>query len=332
MLGLASSACGAKTGLAQPCEIPLTHSRADVVLVLDHSGSMDNPVAPGAETSWEILTDTLAAVLPPFDDALSLGMLTYPVRPINMQSDYCAVASTLNVGVQPSGVSATLGGLGAVGVPLGETPTFDALRTAGNALRSRSTSGTPQFIVLGTDGWPNCNPTLAGAACHCPTSISCDGGVACLDTDRVEAELASLAREGIYTFIIGIELVQSNLQPILETALNQMAVAGGEAIEVGAVRYQRGTDSSSLRDTFEGVLGPLAFCRLRATVSRFDLHNASLHVRGAPTPPRDPDHVDGWDWTDISRGELRIYGASCAQIVHARAVVSLVTDTPLCLQ
>src|SRR5262249_39088811 len=138
----------------------------------------------------------------------------------------------------------------------GGTPTAATLRAL--APRLTALSGRT-FVILATDGGPNCNPDSACGADRCMINIehqsdSCTPGGTlnccasdlfgprnCLDDDATSAAIADLARAGIPTFVIGVP----GSVPYA-AALERMAVAGGTAL-AESPRYYRvdtvGTDA-----------------------------------------------------------------------------------------
>jgi len=124
------------------------------------------------------------------------------------------------VPIQSGGAALILEELGNT-APSGGTPTAAALTRALEYFTTgegASLAGE-KYVLLATDGGPNCNEDLTCAAATCtlniedkcpPNTNCCDAAVdpvgptKCLDEDASVAAVAALAAEGIKTFVVGI--------------------------------------------------------------------------------------------------------------------------------
>jgi hypothetical protein len=143
-------------------------------------------------------------------------------------------------------------------VPSGGTPTGASLGFVGTTPGLLEADNRKDFILLLTDGLPNCNdanpnqicncnPTICGAgscatattpacgaqisACECTQGslpTSCSGGTlckaGCLDKDATTAKIAELKGKGIQTIVVGFGA--DFVGPAVDT-LNAMADSGG---------------------------------------------------------------------------------------------------------
>ncbi|MFP2931978.1 adventurous gliding motility lipoprotein CglB [Pyxidicoccus sp. 3LG] len=121
------------------------------------------------------------------------------------------------------------------GNPSGGTPTSRSLRFVGGLDGLQSADRT-DFVILLTDGLPNCNPENANdgtsAACKCTQtgSAACTGSFVrngCLDMDASVVAVQELAAKDITTIVIGFgaETAGGNGPAVLDA----MARAGGFA-------------------------------------------------------------------------------------------------------
>ena len=122
------------------------------------------------------------------------------------------------------------------GRPFGGTPTSISLRFVGS-LEGMQNPDRTNFVILLTDGLPNCNPENVNdgtnaAACKCTQTgaTACSGSfvrLGCLDTDASVTAVRELADKDITTIVIGFgaETAEGNGPAVLDA----MARAGGFA-------------------------------------------------------------------------------------------------------
>jgi hypothetical protein len=132
-------------------------------------------------------------------------------------------------------------------LPGGGTPTADMLLTL--AVDSGFMSKEARrYVILVTDGVPNCNANLNGATCTCTTS-SCTDSRMCLDDQRTIDAVKALKAADVITFIIGFGAATAS-DPNAISVLNQAAEAGG-APQTGATKYYQAGSQTELRDALD---------------------------------------------------------------------------------
>lgn len=310
-----SDACAART-------LPLERFSAEVIFVIDRSGSMGERT-PSGITRWSAVTMALASALPAVERELWMGLIQFPGA-ISTENQ-CGDNTRLELTPRLTNAANMLTALRST-TPTGGTPTFEALQAAANYYRTAPAAGRVRgrYLVLATDGGPNCNadPAIAGSACVCTSPRGCGGprgNLSCLDAERTIALLARLASDGVPTFVIG---TPGNDVASLPRTLERMAVAGGRPRATpGEAPFYRAEDVGEFTEAFRSITTALVRCRY-VTNPVADPGQVSVRVGGREVP-RDATRADGWDWTNPATGEVVLYGAACEAAQRPDGVVSL---------
>ncbi len=194
--------------------------------------------------------------------------------------------------------------------PCGGTPIAMSLDAARDYL-ARLTTGHPQYIVLATDGAPNCNGSLDGATCTCtaPTG-GCDPNVYnCLDDVRTLGAIDRLRTAGIQVFVIGISVSE------WREVLDSMAARGGTTAAFMA------EDPAAVEVAFSEAAGAAASCEFEIgspdPSADPDLVNFYFDDEGVPMDTEPPCDA-GWEWANDAHTRVRFCGAYCDQLrTHA---------------
>jgi von Willebrand factor type A domain len=291
----------------------VTLSRADpsVMLVLDRSGSMGDALRRGTpgQNRWDILTEALAAALPPVDQTMSIGALFYPVGSSRQLT--CTSPSTANVSPAKGQVSKLLSLMRAE-QPAGGTPTADAIEVSARLIQGVRAATSARALILATDGEPNCNANLNPASCTCvESSQGCRFQVnQCLDDTRTVERIAAAAKQGLPTYVIGIE-DQGDAQ--FASVLDEMAKAGGRPRTGGAHLYYSGNSEAELEDALVVIRNQVGSCTYLTSSVPDSRGSITVTVDGAPIP-FDPSKTEGWAWTSEDNGELVLLGDTCAKL------------------
>ncbi len=300
-------------------DVTLLPAHADVLLVLDRSGSMTRALASGGETRWDSLRVALATSLPAFDANVAFGATIFPTpNATTTNGTVCDVGATLDVPIALGAAPAILAAISAH-LPSGGTPTASAIELATSALVSRRHVGVPQSIVLATDGGPNCDPSGASQPWYGQAPETCaDEGIdpqTCLDTrhsvDRIDTALGN----GIPTYVIAMDVTES----YLVDALEQMARAGGRA-RTGSEPFYDVRNPEDLTNAFQDIAARVSSCSFfpDGTVSS---DAPQVEVDGTPIT-RDDSGGDGW--TIGPSGTFDLSGNACALAMRTGAVVRVV--------
>lgn len=361
---LTLASCGAKTGLLVPdvattpdavvdvldvtdvTDVPrirgcvpgrfdLAARAAEVLLVLDRSGSMAQGL-DGSRTAskWRLLRDALATSLPRFQDQINFGALFYPEDGAESRTAACAFANVPTADVAPAmSTAARVISILDATEPGGSTPTAAALLRAYTWFVRHPNPLRAQYIVLATDGAPNCNAALNPATCTCVGPGGGGGGRACndanrcLDDTRTVSEIADIASNpvtAIPTFVIGLA---DDSDPTFAATLTAMAAAGGRPNRTasGAPTYYDVRVAGDLERAFTTVQNTIARCTFVAPSRPSERDTITLRLGGAVIP-RDTARVNGWDWTDRTLGEITLFGAACPLTASPSTVVNATVE------
>lgn len=247
-----------------------TPLETSVLLVLDKSGSMKlQPDANSTVSLWESVKTALETSLAEAPDTMAFGLELYPMNddfiiPDNCGDICCSVSMSdkMDVKVAP-GAKARAAILKVIGEnqPGGGTPTAAALKRALDyfTVGEGKELGGQRFVMLATDGGPNCN---ADASCEkeecthnidgtCPDAmVNCCASSpdACLDSDGVLEQVEALSSAGIDTFIIGLDGTQA-----YASSLNQFAEAGGRPREGAPEKFYKVDAATGTADGLASV-------------------------------------------------------------------------------
>ena len=264
------------------------------------------------------MRDALGATLPRFEGVMQAGALIFPRVPASGALSALQACDQLpgdGLDVAPAlGNASVL--LDAVGLyaPGGATPTAAALARATRYVVTHASRGLAQYLVLATDGAPNCNAALDPATCACPVPSGCNvpglGARNCIDDDGAVAAVERARAQGVGTYVIGID---GDIDERYVAVLDRMAVAGGRALP-GARRYYSVREGAQLGAAFDEIQRTVVRCAYVTPSRPDDPERIAVRSAGALVP-RDATRRDGWDWTDRAYGELTLFGPACERAV-----------------
>lgn len=310
----------------------LTQRGADMMLVVDRSGSMGQRLgaARSGPSKWVLLRDALAGTLPAFQGRIGTGALFYPQDGAETRVSTCALPNIPSVDINPAlnTASRVIDVFHETG-PGGSTPTAAALLRAYTWFVRNPNRARARYLVLATDGGPNCNAALDPRRCVCvggalggAGGLSCarDGdGLRCLDRDRTVNEIRDMVTNpvaSIPTFVIGLA---DDSDASYAATLTAMAVAGGRPFfnARGEPTYYNVQVASDLTQAFTTIQETVSRCAF-VTPSRPGVTGSIVLSAGGAVVPADPSRRNGWDWTDRAFGEITLFGPACDNVIAAR--------------
>lgn len=320
-------ACGQSQITAGPRQV-------NILLVIDKSDSMRDSAAGFTTDKWTAMKSALTATLNAAKDRIDFGLVLFPYQANStpIASPACGARccempapGTLNVGVEDgaTGVPKILGVLNAT-PPSGATPTAKALSAALQYFTTGAgaTLAGDRYVLLATDGGPNCNAALTCDANQC-TDEKCPGadaganccvglGDACLDAAATASRVTALRTAGVSTFVVGIPGSER-----YRATLDALAVAGGRPAAAASPRYYAvsaaGAAPGGLTDVLQSITQTLiTTCRLQLTTTPPNFGLLNVNIDGRNVPKSGPD---GWDLdTSTSPPTVVLKGATCSHI------------------
>ena len=189
----------------------------NALVILDRSGSMDDPLA-GGERKWDVAVEAVANLVTSFDDRVRFGLGTFPEGSVECTTGQLRLPIGDGQGAQ---VADYVRGDGPDGKG---TPIAASLQAIAAAEPALGDATRDNFVVLVTDG-----------------QETCDGQPA--------TTVGSLQARSpqVRTFVVGFG------DGVDEGQLNEMADAGGTAQSGAATRFYRADDRAALESALNAI-------------------------------------------------------------------------------
>jgi Mg-chelatase subunit ChlD len=264
---------------------------AKMMLVVDRSGSMNE------ETRWADMRAGLASVTTAMEDVVDFGLLLFPSAGI----DACGSGQVI---VEPTSQSAAdiITGMDNWD-PLGGTPTYEALVTAGEWLQTNNAGGV-NYILLATDGGPGCNMGMNWQTCDCIPGATCMlNGANCLDAVRTSNQVLVLREQGIKTFVVGLPGTEG-----VTDLLDAMALAGGAAMDGQHISV---ADQAELTQALSELSASVVPCTFELPFDASTAVGLGFTVDNEPVP-FDETETDGWNLS--GEQSVTLFGSWCSRM------------------
>lgn len=222
----------------------------DIMLVLDKSGSMGDPLVNGNSTSkWDVMRTAMASIVANNGAQVNFGLQMFP------SNNDCGT-TTAHVEPQLNNIGPILQQMNST-APGGRTPTHQSLERARSYYDSKPVNPDGRIVILATDGLPVCS------------SIGQSVSV-----------IQSLQQRSITTYVLGFGFGNADV-----SGLQQMASAGGG----GPLFSADSPDELNLAlDTILGdVTVPSCDFQLQQTPSNAD--DINVTINGVELQRNDPN-------------------------------------------
>ena len=287
-LGTGGASCGQSS-------VPVMPEPPDILIVQDKSLSMDqdstgaNCNTPGC-SKWSQVSAAMSTVVMGTQATVNWGLIFFG------SDNMCGVGTTPNVPIAANNYTAVSGAY-AGNQPSSYTPTESAVNAA-VAYMKTVTDTNPKYLLLATDGLPNCKPG--------------DRTVTDDDSPGATTAVANAVAAGFNTFVVGIGNTMG------EMTLNGFATAGGEP-QTGSAdgnSFYEVNSTADLVTALNKIVGIVASCTIPLTGVPANLTNVAVSVddaSGNPTKvPQDP--ANGWSYTGTSMTTIQLNGSYCDSI------------------
>ncbi len=297
----AGASGGGATDEGRACSLEkfdLERNPPELLLVLDRSGSMN--IRDGRMTSrWDETTAGLNETLKSTENLVHWGLKMFP------SVSGCGVTLGVEEDVKPANYTTVFGRITTAGFNNtgdGGTPTAAAMNAAVAYLKTRTTKN-PKFIVLATDGEPNCAANNANANGR-------DGAI---------ASIAAAVAAGFRTYVIGIATAGSGASATLD-----LMADAGKAPRMGTPRYFPVNIRQDLIATLNMIAGQISTCVFPLSKAPPSL-NAAVKIDGV-TVNKDP--ANGWSYGAGDKS-IQLNGMSCERLKNVqKANVSITFACP----
>ncbi len=302
-VGLSGSAGTQSCGQMNVGVMPLP---PDILIVQDKSGSMDEDDSGssckggcGSKSKWSEVSAALTQVVTNTDTTINWGIKFFS------DDGTCGASAAPAVTVAAGNGAAVAGAISGTKTG-GNTPTRDAI-TSGAAYLATLTDTNPKYLLLATDGLPNCPVGCAGMTGTLPKS--------CTNTDNPSEDMAAemavmaAAQQGFKTFVIGIGNVST-----AQATLNQLATNGGVPQTGGTTSYYAATDPTALESALNAIIGVVASCTISLANAPTGFTNVAISADAGGNPIEIPaDPTNGWSYGPNMQS-VNLNGTSCANL------------------
>ncbi|MCA9590344.1 MAG: hypothetical protein KC657_33805 [Myxococcales bacterium] len=341
-----SSADSSPLGACAETSISVKREQANVLLLIDRSGSMHIKL-PNGDSRWQATKGGIDGLLTALPATTQVGAMMFPQgdAPVNA---YCGIDASLNdvkctpgwpVPTEAARCSAASYKTG-VPTSLLTSSQSAAIRNHVSASDSEFYWGTPLAPALDAAVAAQKNPAVKGARSIIlltdgnPTS--CEGsGVSNDISNVVEAARKGTNGELVRTFVIGV--IDDARQAARAENLSPVAAAGGtgrfagcEATNECFYPVTAQNFAADIKKVFEQISQQAFDCtfpvpqpKAGATLDPSTLNVEVATANGSYVVPRDASKRDGWDYLPGGK-QLQVYGEACKKLADDGAKVKVV--------
>ncbi|MEI9937069.1 MAG: hypothetical protein WDO69_07575 [Pseudomonadota bacterium] len=337
-------------------QIPAVSDPPNLYFIVDRSGSMLDTLPGSPKSKYENARIAISVMLRAVGHRVRYGAGIYPAL---LNQDGCAPGSGLYPPKSPklpavvAGDSPKYAAMGENGpvlsgllMVLGNTPpSIGAGTPTAATLREFEPSivgftGKKTYVVLMTDGAPNCNSGLRCGVDACIPNIEhqsagdilCDDsfnccspqvGGDCVDADATEAAVLDYEKAGVDTFVVGMPGSEA-----YESMLNRLAIAGNTA-RPGNTAYYAVSDTSALSLALRSIGAQVAIsCDLPLSETPENPDLVNVYFDDQVVPKSDDD---GWRYSE--ENSIEFVGPTCDRLSSGDVLnVQVVSGCPTVLR
>jgi hypothetical protein len=273
----------------------------DLLIVLDRSGSMDQSVTggncgAGCVSKWTQVITAINEVVMKTEANINWGLKFFGT------DNACAVAAGASVAPGPNNAAAIAAAIAdPLNQPASQTPTTLGEISAGEYLATL-TDVNPKFVLLATDGQPNCAAAVGAGGRG--------GGQRNMNDDAAAIQsVATVKSMGFPTFVIGVATTGSTA----DTTLSQMAMNGGYPTG-GTSQYYSVMSTADLVTalaTISTITTGMCTYDLGPPNAEADMSRTAVMVDGVSVPK---DNPDGWHF-DADMKSITFTGSACSDLM-----------------
>jgi hypothetical protein len=328
---------------------------SNVMLVVDKSGSMTQSVTGSGPActvdgkaasrydptstnpcKWnglkDALTDPVDGFLVQNEGVARFGLLAFPGDDAGCSPGRIVVP--IGAGIAPIR-NALLSDL----LPDGGTPTTAALLEAAKDPGLASAEPNRKcFVMLLTDGLPNCNDSNAGLCAQCRSNAaSCSSqsgcrpteppydqcepkpfdGAACLDEENLIGAIQELRAKGIVTLVIGFG--RATASGNASRVLNRAAIEGGHPRQGATESYYQANTVEELKGFLQELLQEFP-CEIKLEPKPTAANLVTVNVRDTKASTGADNILKlgrDWEFTSEDLGGIRLLGSWCSFVQNA---------------
>jgi hypothetical protein len=270
----------------------------DLLLILDRSGSMLEPIMVNGMSvvKWPQARDALDAVILKTQTTVSWGLKVFPI------DNGCAVSETVEVPVALNNHDKIMASVDLnASMDGARTPTRDAINK-GAAVMKASPSTNAKYLVIATDGVPNCPaPTAPPDGGMGGRGRGGNGG----DDMATIAAVTAAAKAGIPSFVVGVSTAGGEA----DNTLNAMAVEGGRPRNDPAIKYYPVAGRDELIAALDSIATQVGSCTFPLNPAPPAPQNVAVNVDGTRVA-QDPTQMGGWNYGP-GNSSIIFFGAAC---------------------
>jgi hypothetical protein len=254
---------------------------------MDPSGGNCAPTAPAGCSKWSQVSAAMDTVVMATQGAVNWGLIFFA------SDNMCGVNTTPSVSIAANNYPAVSQAY-AGNQPSSYTPTQAAVNAAAAYMKTL-TDPNPKYLLLATDGIPNC---IAG-----------DRTFMMDDSPGATTAVMNAAAAGFPTFVVGIGDTKG------DATLNMFAMAGGEP-QTGSADgnlFYEVNSTSDLVTALTKIVGQATSCTFPLTGVSGNLDKVAVSAKDAAGNAIEimQDPVNGWSYTDATKTAIILNGDAC---------------------